>query len=149
VPNPLPPGLTTAALDTLFAAENAGTSVDIPTAVGFCMYITRAALDAVGPFDEEAFGRGYGEEVDFCMRATRAGFRHLLCADLFVYHEGEVSFGSGGGAARERAQAIIDGRYPEFREDLAHFIAREPARPARRRVDLARLRASPKRASSS
>ena len=142
--NGMPGNLDVARLDALFASENAGHSIEIPTAVGFCMYITRKALDAAGSFDEDAFGRGYGEEVDFCMRASRLGWRHLLCADLFVYHQGEVSFGAGGEGLRLRAQAIVDQRYPEFQALLAEFIAREPARPWRRRVDLARLANSPR-----
>ena len=43
-------------------------SVAVPTTVGFCLYVRRAALDQIGGFDAEAFGRGYGEENDFCMR---------------------------------------------------------------------------------
>jgi GT2 family glycosyltransferase len=140
-PNALPAGMTTASLDALFARANAGRSVDLPTAVGFCMFIRRACLAQVGPFDEAAFGRGYGEEVDFCLRASQAGWRHLLAADTFVYHEGEVSFGGGATAIRERAQAIIDERHPEFQPRLAEFLKREPARPRRRAVDIERLRA--------
>ncbi|MDR8439764.1 glycosyl transferase, partial [Acinetobacter baumannii] len=34
--------------------------VEIPTGVGFCMYIRRDCLNQVGYFDEETFGRGYG-----------------------------------------------------------------------------------------
>jgi len=142
--NALPAGCTTASLDRIFAQENAASSIEIPTAVGFCMFIARKALDEVGAFDEEAFGRGYGEEVDFCMRAARAGFRHLLCADTFVFHEGEVSFGDSGADRRLAAQALVDERYPEFQPGLRSFLDREPARPLRRRVDLARLRASAK-----
>lgn len=142
--NRMPEATTTAELDALFARENAHAAVEIPTTVGFCMLITRRALDEVGYFDEPAFGRGYGEEVDFCMRAARAGMRNLLCADAFVFHEGEVSFGGSGGALREKAQALIDSRYPEFQPQLAAFMQREPIRPLRRRVDLARLRSSPR-----
>lgn len=140
--NGLPADMDTRSLDALFREHNAGTCVEIPTAVGFCMLITRDALVQVGEFDQEAFGRGYGEEVDFCMRASRAGLRHLLCADLFVFHEGEVSFGGGAAAIRARAQAIVDERYPEFQPVVREFIEREPARPARRKVDLARLQGS-------
>jgi GT2 family glycosyltransferase/glycosyltransferase involved in cell wall biosynthesis len=142
-PNRMPEGHTTASLDALFARENAGLAVEIPTAVGFCMFIARRALDELGAFDEAAFGRGYGEEVDFCMRAARAGYRNLLAADTFVFHEGEVSFGDSGAATRRKAQAIIDERYPEFQPNLGTYLHREPARPFRRRVDLARLVASP------
>ena len=71
VPNALPPGETTASLDRAFAKANPRRSEEIPTAVGFCMYVTRRCIDAIGPFDEERYGTGYGEEVDFCMRASR------------------------------------------------------------------------------
>ena len=138
--NPLPEGTTTATLDAHFGHANAGRSVDLPTAVGFCMFIARRCLEEVGPFDEEAFGRGYGEEVDFCLRAARAGWRHLLAADTFVFHEGEVSFGSGAAEIRGKAQRIIDDRFPEFQPRLAEFLAREPARPLRRAVDIERIR---------
>lgn len=131
--NSLPEGLSTAELDRRFARANAGRALDIPTAVGFCMYIRRDCLDEVGCFDEAAFGRGYGEEVDFCMRAARRGFRHLLCADTFVYHEGEVSFGDGSGT-RESAQRVIDERYPEFPRQVRDFVERDPPRPLREAV---------------
>ena len=65
------------------------------------MYIRRAALADVGAFDAEAFGRGYGEENDFCLRAGARGWRHLLACDTFVYHEGSVSFGAGAPAAAQ------------------------------------------------
>ncbi|HEX4779362.1 MAG TPA: glycosyltransferase [Usitatibacter sp.] len=142
--NPLPAGASAADLDALFARENAGASVEIPTTVGFCMFIARQALDDVGLFDEEAFGAGYGEEVDFCMRASRAGYKHLLCADTFVFHQGEVSFGGSGGERRIRAQAIVDARYPEFQPTVREFIQADPPRPFRRRVDIARLARSPR-----
>lgn len=64
----------------------------IPVAIGFCMYITRIALETVGLFDQKTFPKGYGEEQDFCFRAEQLGFIHLLCDDLFIFHEGTVSF---------------------------------------------------------
>src|SRR5258707_8983466 len=103
-----------ARLDAAFATANRGLSAEIPTAVGFCMYIRRRCLDRVGAFDEERYGAGYGEEVDFCMRAARAGFRHMVAADVFVRHVGEVSFGPAADSRRQQAQAVVDGLYPEF-----------------------------------
>lgn len=139
-PNALPESMTTAALDRMFASENAGRSIEIPTAVGFCMFIARRCLEQVGAFDAQSFGLGYGEEVDFCMRATRAGWRHAHCADVFVFHEGEVSFGDSGADRRAAAQRLIDERYPEFQALVRDFVARDPAKPLRERVT-ARLRA--------
>ena len=142
--NPLPKGATTAELDAAFAAANPGRAIEIPTAVGFCMLIARPCLEAVGLFDEARYGAGYGEEVDFCMRATRAGFVNRIAADVFVRHVGEVSFGGSGAARREAAQATIDSLYPEFRPAVADFVARDPLLAPRRAADLERLRRSPR-----
>jgi GT2 family glycosyltransferase len=140
--NDLPAGVTTRALDRIFAAANPGQAIEIPTAVGFCMWISRHCLATTGLFDEAAFGKGYGEEVDFCMRASRAGFRHWLCGDTFVYHAGEVSFGGAGVERRAEAQRIVDKRYPEFQPAVRDFVTRDPPKPLRERV-LARLAVTP------
>ena len=141
--NPLPPGETTATLDADFARANAGRSADIVTAGGFCMYITRHCLRRVGLFDYERYGAGYGEEVDFCMRARRAGFRNVIAADVFVRHVGEVSFQGAGAERRQKAQATVDALYPEFQRMLKEFIPADPLRGLRRRADLQRLRRFP------
>lgn len=134
--------MQTGELAAIFATVNAERSVEIPTGVGFCMLMTRAAIDAIGMFDVDAFGRGYGEENDWCMRATAHGFTHLLCGDVFVYHKGEVSFGGDARPGRQNAQSVIDQRYPGYREQIAKHLEDDPARPLRRRVDLARLSVS-------
>jgi GT2 family glycosyltransferase/SAM-dependent methyltransferase/glycosyltransferase involved in cell wall biosynthesis len=143
-PNPLPQDADLAALDELFRELNAGQSVEIPTAVGFCMYIRRTCLHLTGLFDAETFGRGYGEEVDFCMKASNLGFRHLLCADLFVYHKGETSFAADASPLKRRARATIDARYPAYGSLVGAHAEQDPARPLRRRVDIARLSRSGK-----
>jgi GT2 family glycosyltransferase len=102
------------------------------------MFITRECIAKVGLFDEARYGAGYGEEVDFCMRASRAGFRHVIAADVFVRHAGEVSFGNSGVERRGRAQAIVDELYPEFQPRVRDFIARDPLADLRRRADRAR-----------
>ncbi len=87
---------------------------EVITGVGFCMYTTRRALDAVGLLDEAAFGRGYGEEVDFCLRATRVGYRHLVDDSTFVYHRGGGSFGEEQQEGLARGARTLHERYPFF-----------------------------------
>ncbi len=127
---PLPFGETLARIDAACLAANAGRSVTVPTTVGFCMYLRRDALDELGAFDAETFGRGYGEENDYCMRANAAGWRHLLACDLFVYHEGEVSF---GGNAPERAASVapLEARWPDYRRRVGVHVRLDEARPYR------------------
>lgn len=126
----LPLGLTVETIDEATFRANRSRSVDIPTAVGFCMYIRRDCLDEIGEFDAETFGRGYGEENDFCLRALDAGWRHHLACDIFVYHAGEVSFGPN---SPERALAwdLLVARYPRYPELIASHVRADPAGPAR------------------
>jgi GT2 family glycosyltransferase len=137
--NPLPQPWSTAELDALFRHCNQGQLMDIPTPIGFCMYIRRDCLRAVGYFDERHFGKGYGEENDFSMRAKALGWRHVLCADVFVYHAGSVSFADHQNQKKRRAMAILNRLHPDFEPMVHQHIARDPARPFRLRVDLARL----------
>lgn len=137
--NRLPSDVTAPELDALCREENAGQTVAIPTAVGYCMYIRRDCLEETGLFDEETWGKGYAEENDFCLRAASLGWRHLLAADVFVRHHGSLSFGPDSAAACARNLGTLQQRYPYYDEMIREFVARDPARPLRRRLDMARL----------
>lgn len=113
----------------------------LPTAVGFCMFLRRACLDDIGDFDAQAFGRGYGEENDWCMRAAAAGWRHVLCDDAFVAHRGHASFGPEGLFPDEAAMQRLLARHPDYLERVRAFIDADPLAPVRARV-LACLEAS-------
>ncbi|QQS54570.1 MAG: glycosyltransferase [Candidatus Competibacteraceae bacterium] len=128
-----------AELDILFAEINAGLHVEIPTAVGFCMYITRRCIERVGYFDAQRFGRGYGEENDFCLRGNEIGFKHLLCGDVFVYHCGAVSFGPEHPFLARHAVEQLNVLYPSYDQLIASHVAMDPARLLRRRIDWARI----------
>lgn len=67
------------------------TCFDAVTVGGFCLLMRREALEDVGLYDE-IYGRGYGEESDWCMRARRRGWKVTGAEDVFVYHRGKVSF---------------------------------------------------------
>jgi GT2 family glycosyltransferase/glycosyltransferase involved in cell wall biosynthesis len=124
-------GLPTTELDAACRAANGGRSVELPTTVGFCMYIRRAALADVGLFDADTFGRGYGEENDFCLRASARGWRHLLACDTFVYHEGSVSFGAGASAAAKQGLDVLTERYPHYARLIAQHVKLDAAGPSR------------------
>lgn len=87
---------------------------EVIAGVGFCMLVTRQAIDLCGLLDEAAFGLGYGEEVDFSLRCTRLGLRHLVEDSTFVYHRGGGSFGGSRDDAMSQASAILRARYPYF-----------------------------------
>ncbi|HET8997228.1 MAG TPA: glycosyltransferase, partial [Acetobacteraceae bacterium] len=138
----LPLGMTLAQVDAACRSVNAGRRVLLPTTVGFCMYIRRAALDHVGLFDEETFGQGYGEENDFCLRAAAQGWSHVLACDTFVYHQGSVSFGANAAVLAERGIEVLCRRYPGYRGLIANHVKQDAAGPFRFAVTAALLRQS-------
>lgn len=97
-----------------------------PTGVGFCMALARSWLMQVPQLDT-AFGRGYGEEVDWCQKVRALGGQHLGCATLFVEHRGGGSFGSDAKAALiAKNSATISRRYPNYDLEVQRFVASDP-----------------------
>ena len=110
---------------------------DVPTGVGFCMAIARDWLLRASSFDP-AFGRGYGEEVDWCQKVSHMGGRHLVQPRLFVEHRGGESFGASDKAALiAKNNAEISRRYPDFDKSVQDFIASDPLVTARLALGLA------------
>lgn len=142
--NPLPSGESLASLDSMFAQLNAGQSVDLPTGHGFCLFIKRSAIRELGLFDEKAFPRGYGEENDFCCRAHLAGWKNTLACDVFVYHEGSVSFGAEREERVVYAMKTIAQRYSWYHAAVHAFIESDPAAVFRNRIDDYRRLKNPK-----
>jgi GT2 family glycosyltransferase/glycosyltransferase involved in cell wall biosynthesis len=142
--NAMPEGLDVASLDALFVRANAGEAAPAKLSCGPCVYFRRGCLDAVGAFDAGPLGSDYGVEQDFCLRASAAGFRHVLAADTYVWHEGAVAFGAEASELAARAQQALEKLYPQYPAQRAEFDERDPARPFARRVDLLRLAESPR-----
>lgn len=112
---------------------------DIPTAIGFCMYIRRKAIDAVGVFDAANFGRGYGEDNDFSIRVWKAGLRNVLCSDTFVAHSGSRSFDEAKRALSRANVQRLGELHPGYADRLRKFISDNPL-PAMLAVAAERLK---------
>jgi GT2 family glycosyltransferase len=103
----------------------------LPTAVGFCMAVSRSALDQAGLFDEEAFGRGYGEENDFCMRVAAIGMRNVLCDNAYVAHRGGSSFSELGLQPDAGSMSRLLAKHPGYLEQVEDFIRADPLKARR------------------
>ena len=139
----MPDGHTTASLDALFERANAGVSLTVPVTRGPCVYLRRECLTAVGGLAGGSLG-DEGVVEDFCLRASSAGFRHLLAADVFIGHRREASVPEEARELAARAERALDEGYPQYAARRAEFVANDPSRPLRRRVDLLRLAESQK-----
>lgn len=124
------------------AASTTGEYPELPTAVGFCMAVSGQAIAALGLFDEEAFGRGYGEENDFCRRAVAGGWRNVLCEDAYVAHSGGQSFGPLGLRPGEDTMARLLDKHPDYLDIVMAWIEADPLAD-RRRALLRRLETGP------
>ena len=99
---------------------------EIPTAVGFCMLITRKAIELIGYFDQQSFGAGYGEENDFSLRASAAGLRNVLCDDAWVGHVGNQSFGPRGLQPSDASMQRLLHKHPGYLEMIQAYITNDP-----------------------
>ena len=133
VPNALPAGFDVDGFARLVEDRSERRYPRLPTGVGFCLFVKRRALDALGLFDE-AFSPGYGEENDFCFRALKAGWRHALDDATFVGHAGHRSFGPATARRRRRAMRILRERHPEYEATIVKFMADDPLAAVRARV---------------
>ena len=122
------------ALDRIAASANRAGSIDIPSGIGFCLYITRACLNAVGYLSEH-YQRGYLEDVDLCLRARELGFRSVCAPSIYVGHEGSRSFKSEKRSLVVRNLQVLDGKFPNYRNECSAFIAVDPLRPAREAIE--------------
>lgn len=94
---------------------------DVPTGNGFCMYIKREVIDDVGLFDAKTFPRGYGEENEFCMRAWRKGWKHIVDDSTIIFHERSASFGSDKTELMREGRKKVQAMHPEYSSLIGEF----------------------------
>jgi GT2 family glycosyltransferase/glycosyltransferase involved in cell wall biosynthesis len=126
IPNVSPPGWSTADMTRFVSQESTGLMPTVPTGHGFCLYIRRDCLNKIGLLDAQAFPRGYGEENDFCMRALRAGYSHVMDDRSFVHHKRSASFGKERRTLYGSAQTLLRRRYPEYKILTRQFSTSGP-----------------------
>jgi len=135
-PNPIAAPDEIYSLDAAAAVANAGKVVDIPNGIGFCLYITRDCLDAVGPLSD-VYYRGYFEDVDLCLRGRERGFRNVCASSIYVGHAGSRSFGTERQSLIMQNLAVIELRFPKYRAECAAYLLADPLRPSRASIERA------------
>lgn len=142
---PAPDDAGLAALNEAAARANADEdTADVPlaTGCGFCLYMRRDALDEIGGLDP-GLTRGYGEESDWCYRASAHGWQHRGAVDVVVAHEGGVSFGAEKRLRVQQNLAVLEKRYPHAEREFTVCLKRDPTAAARYRVMRDWLRQQP------
>ena len=116
-------------------ANRAKLPQDLSVVVGTCMLVRREAFDVVGGLDV-SFPVAYND-VDFCLRLRRAGWRIVYVPDALVVHQGSASFEThqlGREEEHRRDQARMQERWGRvLLEDPMHNpnLELDAANPAR------------------
>lgn len=130
--NPIFLGLDVQTIDDVLGQISNEHNITIPTGVGFCMAINREAYTQISGFDAERFGKGYGEENDWCMRAIKVGYKHLHAVNCFVYHKHGGSFND-----IEKQQLIkcnnkiLEALHPQYTKLKHKYFAEDPVHDIR------------------
>lgn len=130
--NPIFENMKLEELDSYFRYVNfEKTYIEIPTGVGFCMGVNKILVDKIGMFDE-IFGKGYGEENDWCQKAIQEGYKNIHVTNLFVYHKHGGSFDS---VERKKLQEnnlnLLLKKYPDYMEQVGHHVDLNPHKDLR------------------
>jgi GT2 family glycosyltransferase len=138
--NDLPPGYSLHEFAAMVESVSLRKYPKLPTCVGFCVYIKREVIDRIGVFDEESFGKGYGEENDFSCRLQAAGYVDILDDATFVYHHGSTSFQSQASTLAAEHLKILSRKHPKYLWQVDQFIASGSLRDIHHRIHRAMLR---------
>lgn len=130
---------------TAAALHRSGEIADIvlPCCCGFAMMMRRRVLEQIGLLDGASLVRGYSEEVDWCLRAGAAGYRHLAATGVFIAHSGGVSFGFEKILRVRQNREIVIARYPTYPDDYGKFLEDDPLCAARAALGFALAKTCP------
>ena len=96
---------------------------------GFCLLIKRKLINDIGLFDQETFARGYGEENDYCLRATDNNWQLAVADDCYVYHAQSKSYSHERRAELARlAGAALASKHGQVR--IGHNLSMTQLHPA-------------------
>jgi GT2 family glycosyltransferase len=99
----------------------AGRSHPSPILSGACLWISRAALGKVGPFDSDYFM--YAEDIDLSYRLEQAGYVNYYFADATIVHFKGESTPKDIRHIRQFYKAMSQFRRKHFNSGLSRFFA--------------------------
>lgn len=98
-------------------------SGEVDFATGACMLIKREVFEKIGLFDEKYFL--YLEDMDFCVRAKRAGFKIGYEPAAVVWHKNAASTGGSGSDLQDyyitKSRLLFAFKFAKLRTKIAVF----------------------------
>lgn len=129
VVNQYPVGVHPSALARRLREHFGESVVDWEVLNGFCYAVRGSMFLELGALDEQAFPRGYGEEVDLMMRAKAAGLHTKIAPSSFVYHYKSKTFGKQRSGLTQEGSNVVWSRWGDsLREAIDLMDASEGLR---------------------
>ncbi len=85
---------------------------------GCAMMVRRAVMEKIGLLDP-VFSPGYSEDVDYSIRARKAGFRLLFVPSAKLWHK--VSASSGGGMTPQKTRLRVEHNFLVLRRHASWY----------------------------
>jgi GT2 family glycosyltransferase/glycosyltransferase involved in cell wall biosynthesis len=101
-----------------FTRRHVGQTFPLRTAAFFCVMIPRTTYSRVGTLDE-AFGRGFFEDDDYCRRIEQLGLRVVCAEDVFVHHHLSASFNK---LKSQDRQKLFDGNKATYEAKWGEWV---------------------------
>jgi GT2 family glycosyltransferase len=100
-----------------YTRRHVGQTFPLHTAAFFCAMMPRDVYQRIGPLDE-AFGRGFFEDDDYCRRIDKLGLRIVCAEDVFIHHHLSASFNKLKNKDREalfkRNKALYEAKWGQW-----------------------------------
>jgi len=100
-----------------YTRQHIGWTFPLNTAAFFCVMMPRDVYTRVGPLDE-AFGKGFFEDDDYCRRIEQLKLRIVCAKDVFIHHHLSASFNKLRSRDRqelfERNKAIYEAKWGKW-----------------------------------
>src|SRR3990167_1531637 len=98
-------------------------SREVDFATGACMLVKREVFGKIGYFDEKYFL--YLEDMDFCVRAKKTGFKILFEPKAVVWHKNAASIGGSGSNLQDyyftKSRLLFALKFAKLRTKIAVF----------------------------
>lgn len=132
--NRIPPELGLDGMARLVEQVSPALYPPVPTGNGYCMLVSRVAIEEVGLFDAISFPDGCGEENDFCMRAAQAGLVNLVDDTTYIYHRRSASLGWRKRLLLVAGEWKMRRLHPSYRSRVHRWLEDDPLDDLRERL---------------
>jgi GT2 family glycosyltransferase len=114
-PRPIENLLDASAFAAQVRRERGNEAVEWPMLIGDAMLIRAEVIARIGVFDPRYYG--FMGDIDYGVRAARAGFRHVIARGAWLHHDGAGTAKTTGDALAqgEGLQRLVESAYAEFR----------------------------------